>query len=59
MSGGQERKQGIWERPRNIVLVLIAAAIIASAAGLAIGYEIAQNPSAPPAPIVIVLRPAK
>jgi hypothetical protein len=46
------RKQGFWETPRNIAILLGVAAAIAGALGYKIG-------STPPAPIVIYLPGAK
>jgi hypothetical protein len=49
------RKQGFWETPRNIaILVGTVAAIVAAAAGLA-GYKIG---STPPPSIIINMPPA-
>jgi hypothetical protein len=43
------RKQGFWETPRHIILLVGATAAIAGA----LGYKIGQTP--PPAPIIINL----
>jgi hypothetical protein len=45
------RKQGFWETPRNIVILLGVAVAIAGA----LGYKIGREPSPPP--VVIYLTP--
>lgn len=46
------RKQDIWEHPRNIAILVGAAAALFGAVGGFIGFKIGQTP---PAPIVIQL----
>jgi hypothetical protein len=45
------RAQAFWETPRNIALLVGAAATFAGVAGGFIGFKIGQTP--PPPPIVI------
>lgn len=45
------RKQDIWEHPRNIAILVGAAAALFGAAGGFIGFKIGQTPT----PIVIQL----
>ena len=50
------RKQGSWETPRNLaILLVVITAIVSAVAGLA-GYKIARTPS--PSIIINVLPPA-
>lgn len=47
------RKQDFWETPRNLAIVLGAAAALAAAVGGFLGYTLARTP---PTPIVIQLQ---
>ena len=51
------RKQDIWEHPRNIAILVGAAAALFGAIGGFIGFKIGQTPA--PAPIVIQVPAAK
>jgi hypothetical protein len=46
------RKQGFWETPRNIAILLAATAAIFSAAAGSVGYKIGSTPTAPPTIII-------
>jgi hypothetical protein len=47
------RKQGFWETPRNIAVLIGATAAIAGV----LGYKIGREPPAAPQPIVITVQP--